>query len=497
MNTEDKAANHQGWSPSQSSTSKHENSCPQGGGNPISKVNKRLIVTPARCNGCKSCELACAFYHSDEKNVPGVSRIKVYSYTEEVNSPVVCQQCDDAACVRVCPTQALALNETSGVVEFDKDKCIHCKMCAVACPFGNIVYDKRTDDVVKCDNCGGDPVCAKFCPTDALVFDTQPKDGPMKPIVKKLPPRPWSIKPTLKKWRRMTQVGIGVIFTNSYLGIISSKTLYDGPLRAICIPGLNCHSCPGAVLACPIGLMQHFMAIQQVPFYVLGYLALIGILVGRAACGWICPFGWIQDMMYKIKSRKFRVPKILHHFKWVSLILLTLILPYFTSVHWFSKLCPYGGLIGAIPWALWNPIHPVFEMPVIEPGSFGTFFWIKMTILAGFLLWFILAKRPFCKVACPLGLIFSWFNNISLLKMEVPRESCSRCMKCRDLCPTDLDVSKEIETSPCIKCLDCTACGHVESKFTFRYGFTRRKRRKLDIEYIREGVERLKNVEGA
>ena len=462
-----------------------------------SSTQQRLIVTPARCNGCKSCELACSFYHTKDKNKPGISRIKAYSYTEEVNVPVVCEQCDDAACVRTCPTHALALNEVTGVVEFNKFKCVECGMCSVACPFGNITIEAETKDVLKCDNCGGDPVCAKFCPTDALIFGTKPKPGPMKPLVKPRPPRPWSIKPDFKKWRRMTQFGIGVVFTNSYFNIITTKTLYDGPLRSVCIPGLNCHSCPGAVLACPIGIMQHMIAIHSWPLYVMGYLALIGLFVGRAACGWICPFGWVQDMMHKIKSKKFHVPKWMHHIKWLSLLLLVIILPYYTGVHWFSKLCPYGGLIGALPWALWNPIHPVFEVPVIEPGSFGTFFWIKMTILAGSLIWFVLAKRPFCKVFCPLGLIFSWFNKISLLKIEVPQEHCSECQKCTPECPTDLNPNTDVEKESCIKCLDCTACGHIEAKFAWRYDFTKRKHIQLERETIWESVEALKAKEAA
>ncbi len=442
---------------------------------------KRLFITPARCNGCKSCELACSFFHTDDFRKPAISRIKTYSYTHDVNIPSVCTQCDEIACVKVCPTEALYLDESTGVVEFDREKCIECRMCAIACPTGNLTIGPEKQDIIKCDNCGGDPVCVKFCPTEALVYDTKPSDAPMKPVIKELPPRPWQLKSPVKIWRRITQVGLGLAFTNSFINVINTKTLYGGPFRSICVPGLNCHSCPAAVLACPIGILQYYMATHSFPFYIIGFLALIGIVAGRAACGWICPFGWIQDMMYKIKSRKFKIPRFLHYFKWFSLLILTLLLPYLTGVHWFSKLCPYGGLIAAIPWAIWNPIHPVFQMPVIEPGSFGTFFWIKMTILAGFLIWFIYAKRPFCRVVCPLGLIFSWFNKISLLKMEVSYEHCSECMKCRNICPTDLDVNREIETSPCIKCLDCTACSHIEAKFSFRYGFTKLKKIKLNL----------------
>jgi len=392
---------------------------------------------------------------------------------------VVCQQCDDAACIKACPSGALYLNDETGVVEYNKAKCIHCGMCAVACPFGNIEFSSEKREVIKCDLCGGDPECAKYCPTKALEFAEEPTklDYPYFRPLHKLEV-PWKLSPKItKRIRRFTQVGLGVIFTNHYVNAIWTKGLYEGPLRSICIPGLNCHSCPFATLACPIGIMQSFAANHALPFYLAGYLFLIGILFGRAACGWICPFGWLQDMMHKIKSKKFGIPKWLTHFKWVSLLGLTLILPYYTEVHWFSKLCPYGGLIGAIPWALWNPISPVFDEPVIEPGSFGTWFIIKMVILGGFLIWFVLAKRPFCRVACPLGLIFSWFNKISLLKLDVPKEQCSDCYQCKTACPTDLHIPTQVDDPGCIKCLDCLACGHVKAKFSFDYGFFMKDRR--------------------
>ncbi len=126
--------------------------------------SKRLIVTPSRCIGCRSCELSCSFAHFKKPGEPGISRIRTYTYSDDFSLVSVCQQCDDAACVRVCPTDALSMND-AGVVEVNMDKCIHCRMCAVACPFGNIVIEEGTLEIIKCDLCGGDPVCAKFCPT--------------------------------------------------------------------------------------------------------------------------------------------------------------------------------------------------------------------------------------------------------------------------------------------------------------------------------------------
>jgi Fe-S-cluster-containing dehydrogenase component len=156
--------------------------------------NKRLIVSPARCIGCRTCELACAFSHSKKPNEPAISRIQTYTYNEDLNLVVLCLQCDEAACIKVCPTKALFHNETSGTVEVDMDKCIKCRMCALACPFGNIIIEPETLNVIKCDLCGGDPVCAKFCPSKTLEFAFAPTPAPSKEEAKRaIPPLPWTI----------------------------------------------------------------------------------------------------------------------------------------------------------------------------------------------------------------------------------------------------------------------------------------------------------------
>ena len=156
--------------------------------------NKRLIVTPGRCIGCRSCELACSFAHAKKPGEPALSRIKAYMYSDELSLVVVCLQCDDAACMKVCPSGALTRNERTGAVDWDDEKCIHCGMCQTACPFGNITIEPHTLDVLKCDLCKGDPVCAKFCPTKALEYAKEPSPE-LAPEEKKraIPPLPWMI----------------------------------------------------------------------------------------------------------------------------------------------------------------------------------------------------------------------------------------------------------------------------------------------------------------
>ena len=271
-------------------------------------------------------------------------------------------------------------------------------------------------------------------------------------------------KLSLKAWRRLSQTIVGLILTNSYVQVIATKMPYDGPLKGMCVPFLNCHACPFAVFSCPIGMLQHFAAIHRFPFFLLGFFITVGLVVGRAACGWLCPFGLIQDVMYKIKTRKFGVPKFLNYAKYVILIVLVLILPYLTYEHWFSKLCPFGALIAGIPWVWWNPIDPEFGSKIIEADMIGWFYYLKMLILAFFLIWFILAKRPFCRVACPMGAIWAVFNRMSLLKSGVD-DSCPDCGQCEAICPMELNVKTEVDSENCIKCMECSECKNINAQF--------------------------------
>ncbi len=272
--------------------------------------------------------------------------------------------------------------------------------------------------------------------------------------------------------RRITQVGFGLILVNSYLKAVSTHKIYQGPLKAGCVPGLNCHACPLAISSCPIGALQYFAANHLWPLYLAGFLAVIGLIGGRFACGWLCWFGWLQEMMYKIRSAKFRIPKYLSWGRWLSLIVLSILLPYFTGKHWFSALCPNGAIIGAIPWALWQPLNPDTESPYIPAGAIDFSFWLKIAILAGFLIWFVFAKRPFCRTACPLGLIYGWFNRFSLVSLKV-RDICVDCSSCTSLCPADLEVRTQVNNSHCVKCMDCVSCKFVKFEWNWKLMFYR------------------------
>ena len=133
-------------------------------------MKMRFEVNPSLCTGCRTCELACSFAHAENGKQ---ARTRIYPLPAgfpDLFVPVVCLQCDDAACAKACLVNAITRNPETGAMDLDQDKCVKCMACVSACPFGCAMVDTTLDRVIKCDLCGGDPACAKFCPTKALTY---------------------------------------------------------------------------------------------------------------------------------------------------------------------------------------------------------------------------------------------------------------------------------------------------------------------------------------
>jgi len=224
-------------------------------------------------------------------------------------------------------------------------------------------------------------------------------------------------------------------------------------------------------MSCPIGALQQFLMGRHVPFFLLGFLGLVGAGVGRMTCGWLCPFGFLQDMMKKITGRVVKLPKWTGRLKYVSLVVLALVLAFLLSDLWFCKLCPAGGIEGAIPWTL-GGMGPDSPAGFDVVSMIGSLFWIKMVILGAFLVAMVFVKRPFCRTMCPLGAIFALFNRISLVRLRVDMKVCTQCGICERVCPVDLEPYWEIDSPECIKCLECTKCpvGAIKVGFGLRSG---------------------------
>lgn len=132
------------------------------------KLSKVLMISPDKCISCRTCEIICSFTKDKEFN-PKNSAVSVLTYEEALISvPIMCMHCEDAACEKVCPVGAIVRVDNAVVI--NHEKCIGCKMCISACPLGNITFNSKQKKIVKCDLCGGDPQCAKFCPSGAIEY---------------------------------------------------------------------------------------------------------------------------------------------------------------------------------------------------------------------------------------------------------------------------------------------------------------------------------------
>ena len=270
---------------------------------------------------------------------------------------------------------------------------------------------------------------------------------------------------TLKKHARLcVQVAVAAL-TNGYLiGFVKGK-IFTGKTKQLCVPGLNCYSCPGALGSCPIGSLQATLGSRdyKFAFYVVGFLMIVGALVGRFVCGWLCPFGLIQDLLYKIpfvkKLRKLPGDRWLKWIKYILLAGFVILLPLFAvdiigqGQPWFCKyICPAGTLEGGIPLVLLNK-----ELQ----AAIGWLFAWKNLLLVLLIFLSILVYRPFCRYLCPLGAIYGLFNPIAFYRYKVDKEKCTGCKACQKTCKLDIPVYQKPNSMDCIRCRACKrACPH-------------------------------------
>lgn len=241
----------------------------------------------------------------------------------------------------------------------------------------------------------------------------------------------------------------------NFKGFFTGK-IYTGKVKKVCVPGLNCYSCPGAVGACPVGSLQNFLSglTFRFPYYVLGLLIFFGALLGRIVCGFLCPFGFIQDLLYLIpfyKKNRFKADRILRYLKFAVLLILVILLPISLKLTpaFCKYVCPSGTIAGIISY---------ITQPVIR-SQFGWLFSWKLIVLLIVVVSGLIVYRPFCKYLCPLGAFYGLFNRVALVRMHLNEEKCVHCSACANACKMNIDPSKKPNSMECIRCGDCVrAC---------------------------------------
>lgn len=266
-------------------------------------------------------------------------------------------------------------------------------------------------------------------------------------------------KKRTNEWGRHRVQILWAFLSNSYLAGFAKGRIYQGKLKNLCVPGLNCYSCPGALGACPVGAMQAVVGSWnfKLTFYVAGFLMFTGALTGRFVCGWLCPFGLIQDLLHKIPFPKkigiFPGDRFLRKLKYVIFLVFVILMPMFVvdllgqGAPYFCKLiCPAGTLEGGLPLVLLNK------------GMRGAIGWLyawKNVLLVVILVLSVIIYRPFCKYICPLGAVYSLFQPISVFRYRVDQELCTHCGACAKACKMQVDPVKSPNHPECIRCGQC------------------------------------------
>ena len=246
--------------------------------------------------------------------------------------------------------------------------------------------------------------------------------------------------------RRLTQ-------TASLLFLHSS---WGPELKWLCNPVLSCHSCALSWFACPIGVFVHYSGYHLFPLLALGTVLLIGVMFGRLFCGWVCPFGFLQDLLHKLPTPKFDLPRRASFLKYFVLAFMVFLIPFFLgeeTMYSFCRICPASALQVTIP----NLVSAGFRT-VSVPNI------VKLAFLLVVLTGVVFSSRAFCKTLCPIGALLAPLNLISFRTVNIPREPCISCAKCDAACPTNIRPSERITAGiPASRSLDCIVCHDCET----------------------------------
>ncbi|MBQ8229675.1 MAG: 4Fe-4S binding protein [Clostridia bacterium] len=250
--------------------------------------------------------------------------------------------------------------------------------------------------------------------------------------------------------RRLIQVYAALLYNANIKGFFNGQ-IYKGNTKKLCVPGLNCYSCPGAVGACPLGSLQNALSASgtRTPAYIFGIIILFGLLLGRTICGFLCPIGLGQELLYKIKTpklKKSKVTRVLSYLKYVLLVALVVIVPLVFAVPGFCEyICPAGTFEGGV--GLLSNSENEGLLAILGPLFTWKFMLLVLIVVAS-----IFIFRAFCRFLCPLGALYGFFCRIAMLGVKIDKNKCTDCGLCIGVCKMD---TKRVGDHECIQCGAC------------------------------------------
>ena len=265
------------------------------------------------------------------------------------------------------------------------------------------------------------------------------------------------------EFRRKCIQLVSALLYNANLPGFASGSIYKGASKGVCVPGLNCYSCPGAVGSCPLGALQNALSSlpRKLPLYIAGFFLLTGIALGRVVCGFLCPFGLIQELLHKIPTPKIKKSAWTRRLSWLKYVILAVFVVALPIWYAFAKglpvpafckyICPAGTLEGGFPLLALRE-----EYRAVAGALFG---W-KALLCGAILALCVFLYRAFCRFLCPLGAIYSLFSRLALLAVRVDKDLCDQCGACVRVCQMDV---KRVGDHECIHCGQCAQVCHKQA----------------------------------
>ena len=400
--------------------------------NPLRRFFQRrppaLVFDPDKCTGCGTCEMVCSTRNGSLLS-PASAGIKVVR--DEFRGKVFaihCQHCREPLCMEVCPTKAIEKTE-EGIVRIDERLCTQCGLCAIACPEAAPLTNPSDHTLHKCDLCGGDPLCVAHCPEGALTYTRGKKLA-------------WI------KWLRWP------VQIASFL------------LLVVILVGSYCSlSAGGLRLSCPLGVFQNIASSQTliVTTLVAGLLFLVlAVLFGRIFCGWVCPLGFVLDLVGKLVPKTWRLPAFLRsRANKYGVLAASVGGSYALGFQAFCTVCPIGTLCRSY-------------------GVQGVLRGAELAVIPAVAALEVGGKRRWCRSLCPVGALLALAARVGLIKIVIGANKCKKfsCMRCADVCPMgiidrrDLGEGKspQIPMNECILCMRCVdQCPYGAAKIRFRW----------------------------